>query len=126
MTRSRGVARQERQERNLRSGGGMRSVNAPRVAHDATVDLGARGRARAVNLSTEGIFVTSEAALNPGEQVHLKVNLHDGASPLDVEAEVVRRADDGMGLRFKQLDDVGRRRIQRLVQKREPTQFGKR
>jgi PilZ domain len=104
----------------------MRSVNAPRVAHDATVEIGAGGRARAVNLSTGGIFVTAEERLDPGEQVHLKVNLRDGASPLDVDAEVVRRDDGGMAMRFKQLDDVARRRIQRLVQKREPTQFGKR
>ena len=31
-----------------------------------------------------------------------------------------------MALRFVELDDVAKRRIQRLVQKREPTQFGKR
>ncbi len=105
----------------------MRSVNAPRVAHDATVEFGEGHRARAVNLSTGGIFITAaDESLDPGAQVHLKVNLRDGASPLDVEAQVLRRADGGMALRFVELDDVGKRRIQRLVQKREPTQFGKR
>jgi hypothetical protein len=104
----------------------MRSVNAPRVPHDATVEIGDGHRARAVNLSTGGIFVSADENLDPGAQVHLKVNLRDGASPLDVDAEVVRRADRGLALRFVELDDVARRRIQRLVHKREPTQFGKR
>lgn len=104
----------------------MRSVNAPRVPHDATVEIGQGHRGRAVNLSTGGIFVNADEPLDPGAQVHLKVNLRDGASPLDVEAEVLRRADGGMALRFLELDDMAKRRIQRLVQKREPTQFGKR
>lgn len=104
----------------------MRSVNAPRVAHDATVEFGEGHRARAVNLSTGGIFITADEPLDPGAQVHLKVNLRDGASPLDVDAQVLRRADGGMALQFVELDDVAKRRIQRLVQKREPTQFGKR
>lgn len=104
----------------------MRSVNAPRIAHDATVEFGAGHRARAVNLSTGGIFIAADESLDPGAQVHLKVNLRDGATPLDVEAQVLRRADGGMALRFVELDDVAKRRIQRLVQKREPTQFGKR
>src|SRR5438067_3829810 len=104
----------------------MRSVNAPRVAHDATVEIGDGHRARAVNLSTGGIFIAADETFDPGAQVHLKVNLRDGASPLDVDAEVLRRADDGIALRFVELDDVARRRIQRIVQKREPTQFGKR
>ncbi len=104
----------------------MRSVNAPRVAHDATVELGEGRRVRAVNLSMGGIFVAADETLSPGEQVHLKVNLRDGAQPLDADAEVVWRADSGMALRFVGLDDVAKKRIQRLVHKREPTQFGKR
>ena len=104
----------------------MRSVQTPRVAHDATVEIGPGSRGRAVNLSTGGIFVAADDPLDPGSQVHLKVNLRDGASPLDVDAEVVWRADGGMALRFLELDDMGRRRIQRLVQKREPTQLGRR
>lgn len=104
----------------------MRSVNAPRVAHDATVEIGEGHRARAINLSTGGIFIAADEPLDPGAQVHLKVNLRDGAAPLDVEAQVLRHADGGMALRFIELDDVAKRRIQRLVQKREPTQFGKR
>lgn len=104
----------------------MRSVDAPRVAHDATVEIEAGGRARAVNLSTGGIYVAAEQPLDPGAQVHLKVNLRDGASPVDVEGEVVWRAGGGMALRFVGLDDVARGRIQRVVQKREATQFGRR
>ncbi|HEY2743343.1 MAG TPA: PilZ domain-containing protein [Polyangia bacterium] len=104
----------------------MRSVNAPRVAHDATVEIGQGGKARAINLSTGGILIAAEDPLDLGAAVHLKVNLKDGASPLDVDAEVLRRADGGMALRFVDLDDVAKRRISRLVQKREPTQFGKR
>ncbi|MCA1665057.1 MAG: PilZ domain-containing protein, partial [Myxococcales bacterium] len=93
----------------------MRSVNAPRVAHDATVEFSQGHRARAVNLSTGGIFIAAAEPLDPGAQVHLKVNLRDGASPLDVEAQVLRRADDGIALKFVALDEVAKRRIQRLV-----------
>lgn len=114
-----------KEERNLRNTMGMRS-NAPRVPHDATVELGPGGRARAVNLSTGGIFVAADEPLDPGAQVHLKINLRDGAQPVDVDGEVVWREDGGMALRFVDLDDVARRRITRLVQKREPTQFGRR
>ncbi|HXU70664.1 MAG TPA: PilZ domain-containing protein [Polyangia bacterium] len=104
----------------------MRSVNAPRVPHDATVEIGEGKKARAINLSTGGILISAEQPLDLGSAVHLKVNLKDGASPLDVNAQVLRRADGGVALRFVDLDDVAKRRIQRLVQKREPTQFGKR
>jgi hypothetical protein len=90
------------------------------------VEIGEGHRARAVNLSTGGIFIAADESLDPGAEVHLKVNLRDGASPLDVDAQVLRRADDGVALRFLELDDVAKRRIQRIVQKREPTQFGKR
>ncbi|MGZ3442056.1 MAG: PilZ domain-containing protein [Polyangia bacterium] len=90
------------------------------------MEIGEGLRARAVNLSTGGIFIAADEPLDPGAQVHLKVNLRDGASPLDVDAQVLRSAEGGVALRFVALDDVARRRITRLVQKREPTQFGKR
>jgi hypothetical protein len=104
----------------------MRSVDSPRVLHDATVELGSGSRARSVNLSTTGILVSSQEKLEKGEKLRLKVNLHDGAIPLEVGCEVVRAAGDGVGLRFTDLDDLSRQRIQRLVQKREPTSVGKR
>jgi hypothetical protein len=104
----------------------MRSVDSPRVLHDATVELGSGLRARSVNLSTSGIFVSSEEKLEKGEKVRLKVNMNDGAMPLDVSCEVVRTANDGMALRFVDLDDMSKQRIQRLVHKREPTGVGKR
>jgi PilZ domain-containing protein len=104
----------------------MRSVNAPRVAHDATVEIGQGHKARAINLSTGGIFIAHDEPLDVGGEVHLKVNLKDGATPLDVDAKVLRHADGGFALSFVGLDDVAKRRIQRIVQKREPTQFGKR
>ena len=103
----------------------MRSVDSPRVLHDATVELDSGKLGRAVNLSTSGILVSSEEKLDPGAQVRLKVNLRDGAKPLDVGAEVVRAGSDGLALRFVDLDDVARQRLQRLIQKREPTGVGK-
>ena len=106
--------------------GCMRSVDAPRVAHDATVQFGSGRRARSVNLSTGGILMSAEAPLELGEQIRMKVNLRDGAEPVEVEGEVVRHADEGMAVRFLGLGDPDRQRIQRLVQKREPTLFGRR
>ncbi|HEX4354560.1 MAG TPA: PilZ domain-containing protein [Polyangiales bacterium] len=104
----------------------MRSVDAPRVAHDATVQFGNGGRARSVNLSTRGILVSAETPLELGAQIRMKVNLRDGSEPLDVGGEVVRHQDEGMAVRFVDLGDPDRERIQRLVQKREPTLFGRR
>jgi hypothetical protein len=104
----------------------MRSVDAPRVQYDATVEIGEKARGRAINLSTGGILVSSEESLEPGAQVQLKVNLHDGSSPLAVGAEVVRRGEGGMALRFVDIDEISKQRIQRLIQRREPTIFGRR
>jgi hypothetical protein len=104
----------------------MRSVDAPRVAHDATVELGSGELARSINLSTGGVFVSAETPLELGAQLRLKVNLRDGSEPVDVAGEVVRHADSGMAVRFLGLGEPDRERIQRLVQKREPTLFGRR
>src|SRR6266542_3974909 len=99
----------------------MRSVHAPRVPHDATVELSSGSVARAINLSVGGIFVAAEAPLDPGAHIQLKVNLLDGRAPVAVEGEVVWRADHGMALRFIGLEEAARLRIQQLVKKRENT-----
>src|SRR5690242_9203288 len=104
----------------------MRSLEAPRVPHDATVEFGTGARARAVNLSVGGIFVAAEAPLDPGAQLRLKVNLRDGSAPLDVAGEVVWRAARGMAVRFLGLDEDSRLRIQHVVKRRETTSLGKR
>src|SRR5262245_34727728 len=99
----------------------MRSVHAPRVPHDATVELGSGAVARAINLSVGGIFVAADAPLDPGSQVHLKVNLLDGKAPVAVDGQVVWKAEHGMALRFIGLEEGARLRIQQLVKKRENT-----
>src|SRR5437870_9705460 len=113
----------------------MRSTEAPRIRHDATVrlqtgELGATFEARSVNLSVGGVFVESERTLDPGAQVEMKVNLRDGGSPLETRGEVVwvrPQAEDsahaGMAVRFLALDEMSARRIARLVASRvrEPT-----
>ena len=118
----------------------MRSSEAPRVRHDATVRLqtgalGAAFDARSVNLSVGGVFVEADKVLDPGAQVEMKVNLADGGSPLETRGEVVwvrpqndDHAKPGMAVRFLALDEVGARRIARLVASRvrEPTGMLKR
>src|SRR5262245_25789449 len=118
----------------------MRSAEAPRIRHDATVrmqtgELGAAFEARSVNLSVGGVFVESERVLNPGAQVEMRVNLRDGGTPLETRGEVVwvRPQDDetaraGMAVRFLALDEMSARRIARLVASRvrEPTGYLKR
>jgi Tfp pilus assembly protein PilZ len=99
----------------------MRSVHAPRVLHDATVELDSGAVARAINLSVGGIFVAADAPLEPGAHIRMKVNLLDGKAPVAVDGEVVWKADHGMALRFLGLDDQARLRIQQLVKKREHT-----
>ena len=75
----------------------MRSVNAPRIAHDATVEIGEGHRARAINLSTGGIFIAADESLDPGAQVHLKVNLRDGAQ----DEEIVRIIRDAVWAKWE-------------------------
>src|SRR5262252_9025920 len=117
----------------------MRSTEAPRVQLDTTVrmqtgELGAAFEARSVNLSVGGVYVESERVLDPGAQVEMKVNLHDGGSPLEARGEVVwvksqdESAKAGMALRFLALDEMSARRIARLVASRvrEPTGMLKR
>src|SRR5262249_55886738 len=118
----------------------MRSSEAPRVRHDATVrmqtgELGAAFEARSVNLSVGGVFVESERVLDPGALVEMKVNLGDGGAPLETRGEVVwvRPQDEeggtcGMAVRFLSLDEMSARRIARLVASRakEATGFIKR
>lgn len=104
----------------------MRSVEAPRVRHDATVELGSGVRARSVNLSTGGIFIATETPPAAGERLELKVNLRDGEAPIDAAGEVVRSEESGVAVRFTRLDESKRVRIQKLVQRRDPTLFRKR
>ena len=118
----------------------MRSAEAPRVRHDATVrlqtgDLGAAFDARSVNLSVGGVFVEADKVLDPGAQVEMRVNLSDGGSPLETRGEVVwvrpqndDHAKAGMAVRFLALDEMSARRIARLVASRvrEPTGMLKR
>jgi hypothetical protein len=104
----------------------MRSSNSPRIPHDASVEFGTGAHARAVNLSTGGTYVATPEVLEPGETVQLKVDLRDGHEPLDAEAEVVWRGREGMALRWTSLQDSARRRIQRLVERQEPTPFARR
>jgi len=99
-----------------------------------TGELGAAFEARSVNLSVGGVYVESERVLDPGAQVEMKVNLHDGGSPLEARGEVVwvksqdESAKAGMALRFLALDEMSARRIARLVASRvrEPTGMLKR
>src|SRR5262249_55567602 len=107
----------------------MRSLEAPRIRHDATVKLQARSAggaiaARSVNLSVGGMFVESERQLDPGAHVEITVNLGDGGAPLPARGQVVWVRDQGAGapagmaLRFVGLDEMSERRIARLVENR--------
>lgn len=99
----------------------MRSSTAPRIEHDATVRVGAGGAhwtARTVNISVGGMFVATDTPLEPGTRAQLSVNLHDGATPVDAAGEVVWSRDGGMAIRFVDIDQIGKNRINRLVQRR--------
>jgi uncharacterized protein (TIGR02266 family) len=87
----------------------------------ATID------ARSLNLSVGGLFVASSCLLDPGQQVSVRVDLHDGGAPVDAPGEVVwvrQRAEGGdpagMAVRFLALDDTSAARIGRLVARRDP------
>jgi uncharacterized protein (TIGR02266 family) len=112
----------------------VRSAAAPRVQHDATVQIESSGGgdtfvARSVNLSVGGLFVVSDTLLPPGESVDLKLNLRDGGVPVDARARVVwvrpeeGEAHQGMAVRFVGLTENDMRRIGRVVAsaRREPT-----
>ncbi len=111
----------------------MRSSAAPRVQHDATVQIesspGETFVARSVNLSVGGLFVVSDTLLPPGQQVDLRLNLRDGGVPVDARGRVVWvRAEEGaaapgMAVRFVGLTENNMQRIGAVVAsaRKDPT-----
>ncbi|MEK7704530.1 MAG: PilZ domain-containing protein, partial [Myxococcota bacterium] len=67
------------------------------------------------NISLDGLFVATAEPLPRGAVVPLSFQLTDGNKPLVAEAEVVRVAEAGMGLRFLRMAPRDRRRLRRFV-----------
>lgn len=67
------------------------------------------------DLTLDGVFIATAAPLPLGSVLPIGLQLPDEEAELRVHAEVVHRADDGMGLRFLELDGAARRRLRRFV-----------
>lgn len=72
----------------------------------------------AADLSLGGMFLRGTIPHAPGSSVKLEFRLPGDDDPLEVRAEVVGQASDealGMHLRFVDLDDTVRARIERFI-----------
>jgi uncharacterized protein (TIGR02266 family) len=77
---------------------------------------------QAVNISRSGMFLASENSGPVGSFVEFELALADGLSLLKGKGEVVRVTQSpvaGMGIRFSELDQESRRRIESIVSSNE-------
>jgi len=77
---------------------------------------------QAVNVSRSGMFLASENSGPVGSFVEFELALADGLSLLKGKGEVVRVTQSpvaGMGIRFSELDQESRRRIESIVSSNE-------
>ncbi len=77
------------------------------------------------NMSGGGLFVRTVHRLARGTEVALRIHLEDGEPEIDVACEVcwIRDTDDdggGIGLRFVDLSESARVRIEEFLVHREP------
>lgn len=77
------------------------------------------------DISTGGIFITSDLLLDVGEKLHLEFHLPDSNKPVQAEGTVVRvirvpRLPDqdfkpGMGIKFTKISDEDKKRLENFL-----------
>lgn len=80
---------------------------------------------RGANISVGGIFLQRTIPHTRGTEINLRFTLPGDASPVKVRGEIVNvgdHADDlGMGVKFLDLADGDRERIERFIERAEKT-----
>ncbi len=74
------------------------------------------------DLSRDGMFVKSDRPLSIGEKIQVEVRLRDGLKLMEGKGEVTRResgTEPGVEIRFTEIDEDGRRLIEKIVAQRE-------
>jgi len=76
---------------------------------------------RGANISAGGIFLERTIPHSKGTVVNLQFTLPDESTPIKVKGEIVNVGDDptelGMGVKFIDLDDNARQRIQQFIER---------
>ena len=68
------------------------------------------------DISTGGVFIKTREAFSIGEEIVLSMSLAGEGNAFKIPAEVVRKAEDGIGVRFKLTSQVQKAIIESLLQ----------
>ena len=87
----------------------------PLVMEASWEGSGIKSRARTVDISATGCFIDTLGEVEIGEQLNLKLTLHDGEY-ISVQAVVMYRMPSlGFGVRFTKISDSDRLRLDTLL-----------
>ena len=76
----------------------------------------------AQDISTGGLFIVTRESFAIGEEIVLSMSLAGEGHAFKIPAEVVRKAADGIGVRFKLASEVQKAIIESLLQGLNPKQ----
>jgi len=68
------------------------------------------------DISTGGVFIKTRESFSIGEEIVLSMSLAGEGNAFKIPAEVVRKAEDGIGVRFKLTSQVQKAIIESLLQ----------
>ena len=68
------------------------------------------------DISAGGVFIKTRESFNIGEEITLSMSLSGAGNAFKIPAEVVRKATDGIGVRFKITSQVQQAIIESLVE----------
>ena len=68
------------------------------------------------DISTGGVFIKTRESFSIGEEIVLSMSLSGEGNAFKIPAEVVRKAEDGIGVRFKLTSQVQKAIIESLLQ----------
>jgi uncharacterized protein (TIGR02266 family) len=68
------------------------------------------------DISTGGVFIKTRESFNIGEEIVLSMSLAGEGNAFKIPAEVARKAEDGIGVRFKLTSQVQTAIIESLLQ----------
>jgi uncharacterized protein (TIGR02266 family) len=68
------------------------------------------------DISTGGVFIKTRESFSIGEEIVLSMSLAGDGNAFKIPAEVVRKAEDGIGVRFKLTSQVQKAIIESLLQ----------
>ena len=91
---------------------------SPRTPYEIAIDYSAHNRIftdHLVDIGRGGVFIRTEEKFATGQKIVLTIPLDPIASELQFEGEVIRKNDNGIGVRFEGLSPDRENLIKRFV-----------